>query len=140
MIYLHFNLNNLNQTLVCTLIAAKTPENPTTDPCTTKPCGEHAICTINNNNPQKVKCQCNDNFVGNPPYCKPECMRNSDCTLDSACVTGNKCSDPCTDNCGLNTDCKVVNHRPVCACLPGHTGDPFVNCNPLLPGNSQRSV
>ena len=73
--------------------------------------------------------------MGNPPYCKPECMRNSDCKLDSACVTGNKCSDPCTDNCGLNTDCKVVNHRPVCACLPGYTGDPFVNCNPLLPGN-----
>ena len=63
-------------------------------------------------------------------------MRNSDCKLDSACVTGNKCSDPCTDNCGLNTDCKVVNHRPVCACLPGYTGDPFVNCNPLLPGNN----
>ena len=82
-----------------------------------------------------MSCQCKDNFIGNPPFCKPECMRNSDCKLDKACVT-NKCKDPCTNNCGLNTDCKVVNHRPICACLQGYTGDPFVSCNPLpITGN-----
>ena len=108
--------------------------NEIIDPCKTSPCGEHAICTINPYNNKKVDCQCIDNFIGKPPYCKPECMRNSDCKLDKACVT-NKCSDPCLNNCGLNSECKVVNHRPVCACLQTYTGDPFVSCNALpLPG------
>ena len=115
------------------LSIAKTINETIIDPCKYNPCGEHATCTLNSK--QKVECQCKDNFIGNPPFCKPECMRNSDCKLDKACVT-NKCKDPCTNNCGLNTDCKVVNHRPICACLQGYTGDPFVSCNPLpITGN-----
>ena len=137
--YLHllfFKVWTLTLTLRSSFNIAKkvNDSNDIIDPCKTSPCGEHAICTINPYNNKKVDCQCIANFIGKPPYCKPECMRNSDCKLDKACVT-NKCSDPCLNNCGLNSECKVVNHRPVCACLQTYTGDPFVSCNPLpLPG------
>lgn len=54
-------------------------------------------------------------------------MRSSDCTLDKACLNY-KCQNPCTGVCGVNAQCKVVNHRPVCACAKGFTGDPFASC------------
>lgn len=28
----------------------------------------------------------------------------------------------------LNVECQVINHRPICSCAPGHTGDPFTRC------------
>lgn len=30
--------------------------------------------------------------------------------------------------CGLNAQCQIVNHNPICSCLSGFTGDPFVRC------------
>lgn len=30
--------------------------------------------------------------------------------------------------CGLNAHCQIVNHNPICSCLSGFTGDPFVRC------------
>lgn len=28
----------------------------------------------------------------------------------------------------LFTECQVINHRPICSCLPEYTGDPFTRC------------
>lgn len=55
-------------------------------------------------------------------------MRNSDCDLERACLNY-KCENPCTGVCGLNARCQVINHRPVCACSDGFTGDPFTSCS-----------
>lgn len=30
--------------------------------------------------------------------------------------------------CGVNAQCQVVNHNPICSCYNGYTGDPFVRC------------
>ncbi|KAE8746353.1 hypothetical protein FOCC_FOCC007025 [Frankliniella occidentalis] len=38
-------------------------------------------------------------------------------------------SDPCYPNpCGRNAQCREVNARPVCSCLPGHQGNPLTYC------------
>jgi len=44
-----------------------------------------------------------------------------------ACLASH-CRDPCPGVCGLNAQCHVVSHVPVCTCLPGHIGDPFQSC------------
>jgi len=31
--------------------------------------------------------------------------------------------------CGLNAECSVIMHRPMCKCLPGFAGDPFLGCH-----------
>jgi hypothetical protein len=52
---------------------------------------------------------------------------NSDCPLDKACLD-QRCSDPCSNVCGNDASCKVINHSPICSCTPPLTGDPFVRC------------
>jgi hypothetical protein len=66
-------------------------------------------------------------MIGNPPYCKPECISNSECSSHLACINL-KCKDPCPNTCGLNAQCKVVSHSPMCFCQPGYTGDAFAQC------------
>lgn len=36
------------------------------------------------------------------------------------------CEDPTT--CGINANCSTVNHKAVCACKPGYTGNPKIRC------------
>lgn len=45
-----------------------------------------------------------------------------------ACIN-RKCQDPCPGSCGLNAECRVVSHTPICICQRGYTGDPFIQCN-----------
>lgn len=52
---------------------------------------------------------------------------SSDCTQDKACAN-QKCIDPCPGTCGINAKCQVINHSPICSCLPDYVGDPFVRC------------
>lgn len=66
-------------------------------------------------------------FVGDPPFCRPECVTNSECSLSKACVN-NKCVDPCENTCGLNTICTVRYHFPNCKCKSGFTGNPLSSC------------
>jgi hypothetical protein len=67
-------------------------------------------------------------MIGNPPYCKPECIGNTECSSHLACIN-QKCKDPCPNACGLNAECKVISHTPMCYCLNGYTGDPFGQCS-----------
>ena len=43
-----------------------------------------------------------------------------------------KCKDPCREPdpnvCGSGAQCEVKNHKPICSCPRGFTGDPFVSC------------
>lgn len=72
-------------------------------------------------------CSCNVGYIGAPPTCRPECVLNSECPLDKACVR-NQCTDPCPGTCGYRALCRVVGHNPICSCPNGFVGDPFNQC------------
>jgi hypothetical protein len=96
------------------------------DPCIPSPCGPYSKC--DNRNGVAV-CSCLPNYIGTPPNCRPECSINSDCPLDKACQQ-QRCKDPCPGACGQrNTNCKVINHSPICVCNDGYVGDPFAGCH-----------
>lgn len=95
------------------------------NPCSPTPCGVNAICRVNQN---AGSCSCMPDFVGNPyDGCRPECVLNSDCPSNQACI-GSKCTDPCPGTCGQNANCQVIMHMPTCVCVNGFTGDPFRSC------------
>ena len=77
-------------------------------------------------------------FSGAPPSCRPQCVVNSDCHTSMTC-SNQKCIDPCEKSCGENTNCKTVNHSPVCTCKAGYTGEPFVRCS-LIPNKSSKKL
>lgn len=95
------------------------------DPCIPSPCGPNSICKVTSEAPS---CSCLPGFVGSPPYCKPECISNTECPTHQACIN-QKCMDPCVDACGLNAQCYVISHSPTCSCLAGYTGNPFFDCH-----------
>lgn len=100
---------------------------PQQNPCVPSPCGANAICRETYNT---ASCSCAPDFFGNPyEGCRPECVVDSDCSADRACVRS-KCTNPCPGTCGQNAMCQVVNHLPTCSCLTGYTGDPFQYCRP----------
>lgn len=66
-------------------------------------------------------------YRGSPPNCRPECVVSTECPTDKTCKNL-KCVSPCSGVCGQNTDCKVINHSPICTCQNKYTGDPFSNC------------
>ncbi|ROT61485.1 hypothetical protein C7M84_020737 [Penaeus vannamei] len=112
-------------TLCSALLAVPKPEPPR-NPCSGDPCGPNAACR--EINLQRV-CTCLPGFVGNPPACRPECVVHPECPPLLACLN-NRCVDPCKGTCGINAECRVINHNPICSCLGGFTGDPFVRCTP----------
>lgn len=101
-------------------------EKPTiyVDPCNPSPCGPNAQCR--NVNEQAV-CSCLPEYTGSPPNCRPECVVNSECSQDKACHKF-KCRNPCNGVCGIDAECKVINHNPICNCPIRMTGDPFIRC------------
>ena len=93
------------------------------------PCGPNSQCRAIGNTPA---CSCLPNNVGRAPNCRPECTISAECPSNLACQK-ERCRDPCPGSCGPRATCRVVNHGPVCTCLPGHTGDPFSGCSPVPP-------
>lgn len=111
---------------VCSVIIENEPtENEPIDPCFPSPCGLNAQCRNIGGIPS---CSCIVGFFGSPPNCKPECVLNTDCSNDKACISM-KCQNPCLGSCGLNALCNVIQHVPVCSCPSGYNGDPFAICN-----------
>lgn len=96
------------------------------DPCLPSPCGPNALCKIINN---YSSCSCLPEYVGTPPYCKPECISNNECADKLACIN-QKCKNPCLGICGQNAECFVISHTPNCVCLQNYQGDPFTLCQP----------
>lgn len=106
----------------CSLVLRE-PEIAT--PCSPSPCGANAKCTERNG---AGACKCLPEYFGDPYLeCRPECVLNSDCSRNTACVN-NKCKDPCPGVCGNNAECYVANHSPSCSCFSGYTGNPSVAC------------
>ena len=111
---------------ICMIFTISVPP-PTTpvEPCTPSPCGLNALCTNRNG---AASCRCLENYFGDPyQACQPECLVNNDCTATTACRNLH-CVDPCPGLCGVNAQCKVINHIPTCICLEGYQGDPFSSC------------
>lgn len=81
-------------------------------------------CDVVNGNPS---CACLESYKGVPPYCRPECISNSDCSNRLACIN-EKCIDPCINACGENAKCSVSMHVANCYCVEGTVGNPFVSC------------
>jgi hypothetical protein len=99
-----------------------------TNPCSPSPCGPNSQCRQSNN---LAICSCVPGFIGSPPTCRPECVTSSECPLNQAC-SNQKCIDPCPGTCGVQAQCQVINHNPICSCPTGYTGDPFVRCQPQI--------
>lgn len=94
------------------------------DPCYPSPCGANAQCNGG-------ECTCLPEYHGDPyAGCRPECVLNSDCSRDKACLRS-KCVDPCPGTCAQNAVCEVINHIPMCNCPPGMEGNAFVACRPV---------
>lgn len=95
------------------------------DPCAYTQCGLNAICRVDNNH--KGRCYCPETYFGNPLVSceRPQCISDSDCPLDLACVN-QKCQSPCS--CAPNAICTVLSHTPNCRCPPGYTGNPYESC------------
>lgn len=104
---------------------------PSTDinSCQPSPCGPNSACRNANGH---SACSCLATFTGSPPNCRPECTINQDCQRSEACIN-QKCIDPCPGSCGLNAQCVVQNHVPICSCFDHYVGNPFVVCNPAPP-------
>lgn len=91
-----------------------------TNPCSPSPCNYNGECRVKN---------------GIAICIYPECVINSDCPRDKACFS-QKCRDPCIGVCGINSICQTVNHKPICSCPVGFTGNARVQCTiPTLEGN-----
>lgn len=97
------------------------------DPCSTEQCGPSSLCTLVGS---RQVCTCVDGFIGSPPNCRPECSNNGDCENNQSCIN-QKCVNPCPGTCGSNSECNIINHSPICTCLTGYTGEPFVECKPI---------
>ena len=101
------------------------PKVEPVDPCNPSPCGSNAVCQTRN---RAAACQCIPEYFGDPYVaCRPECVVHSDCPSNKACQR-NKCIDPCPGTCGINAECRVMNHVPICTCIEGYIGDPFTAC------------
>lgn len=98
------------------------------NPCQPSPCGPNSQCKVSGESPS---CSCLPEFVGAPPNCRPECVSNSECPFNLACIN-QKCKDPCPGICGTNAECRVVSHTPNCVCIPGYEGNPFVQCQLIV--------
>lgn len=55
---------------------------------------------------------------------------NSECAQNQACINY-KCSNPCSQTCGVDALCEVFNHNPICSCPLGYDGDPFTSCTKI---------
>lgn len=108
-------------------------ERPRQNPCVPSPCGPNSQCRVVGDTPA---CSCLNNYIGRPPNCRPECTINSECPPTQACQN-ERCTDPCPGSCGANAECTVLNHRSVCSCRGGFTGDPFSGCSIILSKNTQ---
>ncbi|XP_055307559.1 protein jagged-1-like isoform X2 [Sitodiplosis mosellana] len=94
--------------------------------CIGNPCGVNANCHEALGRPV---CSCPIGYSGNPlSYCRrSECLDHTECAGHLSCRNGN-CVDPCAGTCGVNADCTVRNHVPVCSCPSRFRGDPFTYC------------
>lgn len=99
-----------------------------TNPCVPSPCGPNSECRVIGD---QAACSCLPNYIGRVPNCRPECTIDPECPSNTACIN-ERCKDPCQEACGVNALCLTINHKPVCSCQQGFTGDAVRNCVQIL--------
>lgn len=106
------------------------------NPCNVlEPCHYPSTCEVVPSAPVRTMiCVCPDGYISSGSgTCKPTkpvfdiggCTVDGDCASDKACING-ICRDPC--NCGLNAECRIKDHKPVCSCAQGYDGNPQLEC------------
>ena len=106
------------------------------NPCSVlEPCKLPSECLVVGSVPVRTMiCVCPSGYVSSgsgtckatPPVMRiGECVSDADCPEDKACVQ-RVCIAPC--NCGPNADCRIKDHKPVCACREGYEGNPELEC------------
>lgn len=102
--------------------------------CDPNPCGQDAECNIGSDRSGQARpiCTCPRGYSGNALVAcrRGECFNDSECPDHLACFDY-KCKDPCKGpdtSCGVNAQCKVVNHGAICSCPQGYQGDPVNGC------------
>lgn len=104
-------------------------------PCSGSICGANAICEDRYG---VAICSCKRTYIGQPPNCRPECVTNSECSSNKACINY-KCEDPCAGLCGFNANCVVRQHLPFCTCLENYEGNPYNECR-IKPKRKSKSL
>lgn len=98
-------------------------------------CGRNAECTARNH---ATVCSCKAGFTGDAKSgCRRiECESDEECSSDKMC-DGNMCKIACLMGgsngtpCGVNALCSAENHKQVCYCQPGFTGNPLTQCEAI---------
>lgn len=84
--------------------------------CTSGFCHNSAVCEMTSGGPI---CKCPDNFKGDPykEGCSinESCKQDSDCPENYDCKSG-RCKHLCDTYCGKNTECSIIDGKPICAC------------------------
>lgn len=116
-----FNLNKVWFTYFTYVPTVHGIEAEQKSPC--PDCGPNADCVDS-------ICRCRADFIGAPPYCRPECLKSSECDWKLMCLN-RRCTDPCPGACGQGAVCTAFAHEPRCDCPPSTTGNPFIECRPI---------
>ncbi|KAL7305336.1 neurogenic locus notch homolog protein 1 [Trichogramma pretiosum] len=111
------------------------------DLCQPNPCGTNAECRPGHDNTGKKRpvCTCPHGYLGNALIScqRGECIQDSECPDNRACINFS-CQNPCTGReCGLNASCSPRRHIAVCTCDDGYRGDALFACNPIESGSSR---
>jgi len=119
--------------LQVTAIAAE-PQFRGLDPCHPSPCGPNTQCSVNSVG--AAVCRCIPGFFPKPDTitgCGHQCIYDSECRLHERCSSG-RCVSACVPSpCGTNAECEAHNHRAICKCVRGFSGDPFLHCRQPAP-------
>lgn len=105
------------------------------NPCSIiEPCSLPSECRVLPTYPVRtMACTCPSGYISSGSgTCEPVapivaigCRNNDDCEDNKSCING-VCRNPCA--CGENANCDIINHKPVCSCLPGFDGNPDIEC------------
>lgn len=94
------------------------------DPCN---CGQNSVCRIKEHKPI---CTCEQGYDGNPEIgcVKVGCSSDDECSGHQYCAN-KQCTPVCKSGvCGTKAECYGINHRSICECPPGLSGDPHIGC------------
>jgi len=104
------------------------------NPCSSDPCGPNTRCEVSNSG--VAQCHCLDNYVPDDNTiegCKPQCVSDFECGDDYSCK-GQKCVRVCSPGaCGLHATCDARNHRRICSCPDGFSGNAESACEKDFP-------
>ena len=93
-------------------------------------CGRNSECIARSHEPE---CECKPGFYADGKGCrKIECQSDDECSNDKMCEN-HMCKIVCLlgEPCGPNALCSAENHKQICQCQPGFTGDSKLGCTLL---------